>query len=181
MSADPGAIAQILSQSLQQPSPQASPVIGNSTAQRMMLVQSLGAQASPLAAPVDPSSPAGLFARNSAYAVQQPSYQTTLSPADEAQFQSWVTTNKVPFDPSATSDYDMRGFYKGLQTGNPNALTAINQNDGQMHYSDYWKTPYHKSFSAESQYATVGAPSWNSKDQLVLPNGNVVYDERANK
>lgn len=119
------------------------------------------------------------FARNSAYAVPQANYQTTLNPQQESGFQSWVKANKIPFDPSPTSDYDMRGFYKAAQSGDPRANTAVNPNDGQIHYDDKWKTPYHKSFSNESQFATKGAPAWNNQDQLVLPNGNVVYDERA--
>lgn len=120
------------------------------------------------------------FARNSAYAIPQASYQTTLDPQTEQAFQQWVKQNNVPFDPSPTADYDMRGFYQGLMSGNPNAQTGVNQNDGKLHFSDYWKTPYHQSFSNESQWAVKGkAPKWNDKDQLVLPSGQVVFDERA--
>jgi len=115
-----------------------------------------------------------------AYAKPAPSggYLTRLSPGDEQQFQQWVKQNNVPFDPSPQADYDMRGFYKGLKAGDPHARTGMNSNDGKLHYSDYWKTPYHKSFSAESQWATTGAPRWNEKDQLVLPSGQIVLDER---
>ena len=107
-------------------------------------------------------------------------YATQLNPQEEQEFKQWVQQNKVPFDPSEpVSDYDMRGFYKALKSGDERAATAENQNDGQTHYPDYWKTPYHKSFSAESQWADpVKAPRWNSKDQLVTPDGKVVYDER---
>jgi len=123
-----------------------------------------------------------IYSRNQAYAKPAPAngYQTTLTPDEEAGFQKWVKTNNVPFDPSPTSDYDMRGFYRGLMNGDPNAKTGQNANDGKLHFSDFWKTPYHKSFSAESQYADpTKAPSWNEKDQLVLPNGQIVFDERA--
>lgn len=110
-------------------------------------------------------------------------FATPLAPDQEQQFQGWVAQNKVPFDPSqAMQDYDMRGFYQGLMAHDPRAMTAINPNDQQMHYPDYWKTPYHKSFSAESQWANPDtAPKWNDKDQLVLPNGSIVFDERAKK
>jgi hypothetical protein len=119
------------------------------------------------------------YKKNSAYA-KKGDYQTQLNPASEAKFRSWLKANKVPFDPkSKVSDYDMRGFWLALQAKDPKAMTAINPNDKQLHYPDHWKTPYHQSFSNESQWATKGAPSWNKKDQLVLPDGKVVFDERA--
>lgn len=128
-----------------------------------------------------PDAPSDAYARNKAYAKPAASYQTKLDPAQESQFQSWVKQNNVPFQDSPTADYDMRGFYKGLQAHDPHAQTGINQNDGKLHFGDYYKTPYHKSFSRESQWATDGAPSWNDKDQLISPAGQVVFDERAPK
>jgi translation initiation factor 6 (eIF-6) len=121
------------------------------------------------------------FARNSAYAKPAPvnGYLTQLPAQEEASFQSWVKQNKVPFDSSSTADYDMRGFYKGLMSGDPHAQSSVDPNDQKLHYSDYWKTPYHQTFSAESQWATQGAPRWNRQDQLVLPNGQVVFDDKA--
>lgn len=109
-------------------------------------------------------------------------FVTELPTADEKNFQQWVSKNNVPFDPNeAQADYDMRGFWKALQEKDPRAMTAVNPNDNQMHFPDYWKTPYHKTFSAESQWATDNAPVWNEKDQLVAPNGDIVYDERREK
>jgi hypothetical protein len=121
-----------------------------------------------------------VYGRNAAYA-KGGDYFTKLSPSQEKEFQKWVQDNNVPFDPSPTADYDMRGFYKGLMSGDSHAETGTNANDGRMHFSDYWKTPYHKSFSAESQYALPGAPKWNERDQLVAPDGTVVFDERRPK
>lgn len=111
------------------------------------------------------------------------SYNTPLSMLDEMAFRQWVQNNHVPFDPNSTApqDYDMRGFYQGLQQGNPKALTAVNPNDHQLHFPDYWKTPIHQSFSNESQWAGPNAPSWNAQDQLVGPNGRIVFDERRPK
>ena len=126
---------------------------------------------------VDPADE--FYARNSAYAKKADSYQTKLSPKEESEFKGWVKANKVPFDPSSKADYDMRGFWKGLKNGDSRAQTGINPNDKKLHFSDYYKTPYHESFSAESQWATPDAPVWNEKDQLVLPDGSVVFDERA--
>ncbi len=122
-----------------------------------------------------------VYARNQQYlAPGDHEYSTDLGDKEPA-FQDWVQQNKVPFDPAAiTPDYDMRGFYKALQEGDPKAKEAINPNDNQMHFPDYWKTPYHQSFSAESQWADPAkAPKWNEQDQLVTPEGKVVFDERA--
>lgn len=120
----------------------------------------------------------GAFARPSAT-----DYTTQLAPEEEQQFRQWVAEQQVPFDPDEpTQDYDMRGFWKGLVTGDPNARSGINPNDNKLHYTDHWKTPYHHSFSRESQYATPMGPSWNEQDQLVMPmNGAVVFDERKPK
>ena len=119
--------------------------------------------------------------RNGAYArPSSTNYTTALTPDEEAQFRQWVAEHRVPFDPDeGEQDYDMRGFWKGLVTGDPHARTGVNANDGRLHFNDWWKTPYHESFSRESQYATPMAPSWNERDQLVAPiNGAVVFDER---
>ena len=121
------------------------------------------------------------YARNKAWARQGvTSYVTRLSPQEEVQFQQWVKANNIPWQDSPTADYDMRGYFKAMQAGNQNARTAINPNDNKPHYPDTYKTPYHKSFSSESMYANPTlAPRWNPEDQLVLPNGSVVFDERA--
>lgn len=107
-------------------------------------------------------------------------YNTPLPPDAEKAFRTWVQDHEIPFDPSApVSDYDMRGFWKAYTAGDPRARRALNANDGTMHFPDYWKTPYHESFSAESQWALPGSPQWNDIDQLVDRNGNIVFDERA--
>ena len=121
-----------------------------------------------------------VFSRNKDWlAAGEHSYTTDLG-KDEPKFQEWVKTNKVPFDSAApNSDYDMRGFYKALQANDPRAKAAVNPNDNKMHFPDFWKTPYHESFSAVSQWADPAkAPKWNAQDQLVLPDGTVVFDEK---
>jgi hypothetical protein len=109
------------------------------------------------------------------------SYNTSLDPGTEQLFRQWVAHNKVPFDPDATApqDYDMRGFYQGLQQGNPKARSAIDPNDSRMHYPDFWKTPLHETFSNESQWAPPNAPGWNEQDQLVSKGGRVLFDDKA--
>ena len=105
-------------------------------------------------------------------------YQTSLLPPDELRFQAWAQKNGVPYQNGPQSDYDMRGFWRGLISGDPNAKQGMNANDGRMHFSDHWKTPYHESFSRESQWATPQAPTWNEQDQLVDPQGRIRFDER---
>lgn len=108
------------------------------------------------------------------------SFDTQLPPLQEMAMRQWVADNKVPFNPNAgATDYDMRGFYRALMQGNPQARAAINPNDNQMHYPDYWKTPQHQSFSNESQWAGPNTPQWVNDSQLAAPNGRVVFDERA--
>lgn len=119
------------------------------------------------------------YDRNKAYA-KLDHYSTTLNPQSEAQFRTWLAANKVPFDPNAKlADYDMRGFWLALQAKDATAASAVNPYDQKIHYPDRWKTPYHETFSAESQWAKPGAPSWNKSDQLVMPSGQVVFDSRA--
>src|ERR1700678_904319 len=80
-------------------------------------------------------------------------YTTTLSPLEEQQFKVWVAQNKIPWQDSPTSDYDMRGYWKAQQAGDKDARTEINPVDKKPHYPDTYKTPYHKTFSRESKYA----------------------------
>ena len=107
---------------------------------------------------------------------------TRLSPADEMRFQGWIKNNNIPFEDSPHSDYDMRGFWKAQQQGDPVAKTAVSSFDHRIHFPDVWKTPYHRSFSNESKYATPNAPHWTGDDEsgyaLRDKLGNVVYDER---
>lgn len=109
------------------------------------------------------------------------SLNTQLNPLQELMFRGWVQQNNVPFNPNTQgpTDYDMRGYYQGLQQWNPMARpTGINPNDNLPHYPDYYKTPLHQSFSSESQWAGPNAPSWINDSQLANPNGQVVFDEK---
>jgi len=120
-----------------------------------------------------------MMAQNQQYARPGP-YGTMLMPSEEVGFRNWLQAGNVPFNTSAGvgQDYDMRGFYQAMQQRDPLATSAFNQNDQSLHYPDFWKTPYHRSFSSGSQWALPGAPSWNRQDQLVDRRGNIVFDER---
>ena len=108
--------------------------------------------------------------------VNQNRYRTSLTPQEEYQFVQWVKANKIPFDPlgrdaSPLSDYDMRGFWKAMMSGDPNAKRAEN-----LHFPDTYKTPFHRSFSNESIYAGKDSPRWEG-NRLVDKFGKVVFDE----
>ncbi len=118
------------------------------------------------------------MAQRPPFAIPTGTYNTPLSQMDEFQFRDWVQKNRVPFNPdAASSDYDMRGFFRAVLQGSPLAQSAINPNDNRMHFTDYFKTPEHPSFSNESQYAGPGAPQWINDSQLGQ-SGRVVYDEQ---
>ena len=107
---------------------------------------------------------------------ENPDYKTPLAPDEEKQFRKWVKDNNIPFDDSPQSDYDMRGYWKAQQEGDQTAQTDISQFDQKPHFPDTFKTPFHKTFSNESQYATSDAPHWDG-DKLIDNKGNVVADE----
>jgi len=126
-----------------------------------------------------PTDNAANLRKNSQYAKPgsaMSGYQTALSPLEELAFRAWVQKNNVPFDDSPQADYDMRGYFKALKSGNALA-SSMNANDGQLHYPDTFKTPYHSSFSSESRFATKDAPTWNVFDRLQDKTGKTVYDE----
>lgn len=118
------------------------------------------------------------FARNSQWARPGP-YATTLAPGQEQGFQQWIAQNKVPFNANdPVSDYDMRGFYKALMSGDPTARSAIDPNDSRLHYPDKWKTPFHETFSSQSQWAKPDAPYWLDNRYLVTQDGHVLFDDK---
>jgi len=119
------------------------------------------------------------FDRNAPFAKKADAggYQTPLTPDEEAQFRKWVADSKAPFNPDdKMSDYDMRGYWKDIAAKGGDS-TQRNATDGEMHYPDTYKTPYHQSFSAESRYATPDAPKWTSDTQLTGSDGKVSFDE----
>jgi hypothetical protein len=106
-------------------------------------------------------------------------YITKLPPDQQALFLEWVRQNKIPYDPSPKADYDMPGFWQALQSNDPKAVSAIDPYDKKLHFTDYFKTPYHKTFSEESKYSVPGAPKWSPDgSQLIDKNGNVIFDAR---
>jgi hypothetical protein len=109
-----------------------------------------------------------------------PSFHTPLTPEQEPKFHEWVKQNKVPFDDSQESDYDMRGFWRALQEGDPDAKTAVSAFDGRLHFPDTYKTPYHRTFSNESIYAGPDAPHWDG-DRLIDKSGKVIADKTPKK
>jgi hypothetical protein len=152
-----------------------------------VLSQIMSPVAAPTAAPLTEAQQ--YFERNRAFlAPGDHVYNTPLSPQEEQAFRLWLKAPtpgamdaKAEFNADApVTDYDMRGFWKALMAKDPRATERINRNDKAVHRPDVWKTPYDASFSAESQWADPAkAPRWNEQDQLVLPDGTVIFDERA--
>lgn len=109
-------------------------------------------------------------------------YITKLDEQQEAQFMTWAKKNKVRFDPSEQADYDMRGYWKDIVARGKSGPFA-GTSDEQRHFSDTYKTPYHKTFSRESKYATEQAPQWVGGEisgrQLVDANGKIIQSELA--
>ena len=102
------------------------------------------------------------YARNKPYA-KPGNYNTKLSPQEEQAFRQWTKQNSIPFDfQSPVTDYDMRGFWKAQIGGDQAAL----RDSRSKHFPDKWKTPYHETFSNQSQWAAPGAPHWEG-DKLV--------------
>lgn len=122
-----------------------------------------------------------MYQRNRAWAVPNSNYQTQLTDTEEEGFLQWLKKNKIPFDVSDKfPDYDMRGYYKEFMAGG----TGATYDPSRMHFTDKYKTPYHESFSRESQYAVPDkAPFWQDVtgggNRLVTPQGKVLYQEDA--
>src|SRR5258706_2183547 len=90
--------------------------------------------------PQAPEKPAGEFKSSGGTGTPENQYETSLSPQEEVNFQSWKAQN-APND--SGFDYDLRGaFQAGVQ---PDATTG--------HWPDTFKKPNHPTFSTQSQYA----------------------------
>jgi hypothetical protein len=103
-------------------------------------------------------------------------YVTPLSEEEEHNFQKWVAKNKIPWRDEPTADYDMRGFWKAQQSGDPNAVRS----EENLHFPDTWKTPTHETFSNESMSSNEETNPDNRHwegDRLVHGSGTVLKDE----
>ena len=138
--------------------------------------------------PDDMFTPAQNLARNQQWTLPGP-YQTRLSPTEEQQFQQWLRQQPNIKDPGEylrpDASYDMRGFWKAMMAGNPNAASSVNPDDLTVHYPDIWKTPYEATFSKQSIYAMPTAPDWvrdyRGNWRYVMPSGQVIFDSPAGK
>lgn len=93
--------------------------------------------------------------------------QTQLGPQTENMYKSWMIENNV----RPSNDYDMRGYFMGQMTGDPEAQSEVNPSDMQMHFTDKYKFPNHPSFSNQSMYdLNKTAPAWvGNEGQQQLP------------
>jgi len=114
-------------------------------------------------------------------------YHTKLPPLLEAQYNNYAKSNGFnPNDPT----YDGRGWFQAYANPkDPNhnlTVMTVNPIDHRPHFTDYWKTPLHPSFSMQSKYWTpsMGFMQWSpegndpgSANPLRGLTGNVLYDE----
>lgn len=100
---------------------------------------------------------------------------TKLASDEESKFQKWVKDNKIPWQDTPTADYDMRGYWKAMESGDPSAKRAANR-----HFPDTWKTPYHNSFSSESKYSKPGT-HWVGNRLIEDSTGKVLWDDDAKR
>ena len=95
----------------------------------------------------------------------------TLAPEERIEFLRWVMNNNIPL----SNDYDMVGFWKAQKMGDPRVSSGINPNDNQMHFTDMFKLPNHRTFSNESKYGKPTDPQWEGGP---LPRGGESYTLR---
>jgi len=114
--------------------------------------------------------------RNLQWAKPQDSYHTQLDQENEQRFRNWLRLPQNQqrvgyFNPdNMQEDYDMRGWW----LANKGVIAP------QGHFPDTFKTPYHQTFSNESQYATPDAPKWVQQGKqwfLVDKTNNVLFSE----
>lgn len=87
-----------------------------------------------------------------------------LTNKEQVNYLAWLLRNGV----TETPDYDMKGFYKQAQLGDPRVSSEVNPNDGKVHFTDMFKLPNHETFSTDSKFANALAGQWNGGE---LPNG----------
>ena len=131
---------------------------------------------------INPALQANFAANQQFLAEGDHTYNTQLTPQEEVEFRQYLTQHdpldlgRKDFNPDAhVQDYDMRGWWKAMKAGDEKAKLVIDPDDGWKHRNDYWKTPYHQTFSADSQWAGKTAPKWKG-NKLIAPNGKVIFD-----
>lgn len=80
-------------------------------------------------------------------------YNTILTPEQEAKYREWVKT--LPANLQSDYDYDLRG-----------AWLVGDVPDENGHMTDYWKKPWHPTFSVESRYSSTETPGgeWHGEE-----------------
>ena len=100
-------------------------------------------------------------------------YNTTLTEAEEKQYQEWAKKEGRELD---TFDYDLRGAWKEMQSGTMSE-------DARGHLGDKYKKPNHPTFSDQSIYNGVSgikAGRWSVNEQgknVYTPGRELSMDE----
>jgi len=137
--------------------------------------------------PSDMFTPQENLERNKSFAKPGP-YITPLTQEEQPRFNEWLKTGQqggpVNWNTEDLS-YDMPGFWKAMQTGDPEAKSiVIPQDQNRVHYPDKWKTPYEATFSRGSMYALPHAPEWKQvgKDHWQYRLGShVIFDDNERR
>jgi len=86
-------------------------------------------------------------------------YRTKLTSGEETLYKKWLKSTSrdtgVDYDPDDAS-YDMRGYWRDVVAGG-----RFQRMGKAQHFPDTYKTPYHRTFSRESKFATSFAPFWD--------------------
>lgn len=108
-------------------------------------------------------------------------FQTQIPLAQMVAYLSWLK-QAAPWvvNPETGRDYDYAGFWLAQQAGYPMAQTTTNPFLNETHFPDYWKTPFHATFSNESRYAKPNAPHWE-EDRLTDSKGKTLFTESKHR
>ena len=116
---------------------------------------------------------------------------TPLNIKDRLGYEVFKQVNNIGDNRGLNTPYDMQGFYK--QEVAPRSLVerlfgdsgATEMMPDGLHYTDQFKTPFHPSFSNESQYKMPGMNrEWKQNalgewELIDLNTGNTVRSEQA--
>jgi len=143
--------------------------------------------------PGDMFTPQQNLERNQQFAKPGP-YITPLSAQEQPLFNEWLKTGAMGAPVNyqhGDLDYDMPGFWKAMQAGDPEAKPQVVREDidratgkPRVHFPDKWKTPYEATFSQGSMYALPHAPKWVQvgKDHWQYRLGShVIFDDNERR
>ena len=103
---------------------------------------------------------------------------TPLPPGLYPEFDAWMKSAPNQGDrtygmASSRPEYDWSGYFLAMRAGRPEAPPP----DERGHTTDYFKTPYHPTFSQDSRYAGPNDPFWRGRELVDPRDGRVKFRE----